>query len=254
MYKWAEISMTQMPMTTEMTTLHRTSPLVWHCTLSTLTNTSTESEHHERAVLFHVHISSTLTLAQVRALSALHSPPSSRPSMWLLSLRLDFLLLLFGLHFSDDEQQSDLNKKIMENLCDSATNWVRALVTSSSSRTNSSITLSFKIPADQDVDDLTLGKMLTEAYRGQVDHFVQGGVSVGQGRLWPIHFWPILFFCVLLCCGWFCCGLVFCVVVLCVCVVGVFRASPPDPPSAGPPPPPDRLRPTLAKPTLAILV
>ena len=46
---------------------------------------------------------------------------------------------------------------------------------------NSSVPLSFKIPiADQDVDDLTLGEMLTEAYRGQVDYFVQEGVSVSQ--------------------------------------------------------------------------
>ena len=30
------------------------------------------------------------------------------------------------------------------------------------------------------MDDLTLGKILTEAYRGQVDFFVQGGVSVSQ--------------------------------------------------------------------------
>ena len=30
------------------------------------------------------------------------------------------------------------------------------------------------------MDDLTLGEMLTEAYRGQVDYFVQGGVSVSQ--------------------------------------------------------------------------
>ena len=30
------------------------------------------------------------------------------------------------------------------------------------------------------MDDLTLGKMLTEAFRGQVDYFVQGGVSVSQ--------------------------------------------------------------------------
>ena len=46
---------------------------------------------------------------------------------------------------------------------------------------NSSVPLSFKIPAaDQDVDELTLGKMLTEAYRGQVDYFEQGGVSVSQ--------------------------------------------------------------------------
>ena len=46
---------------------------------------------------------------------------------------------------------------------------------------NSSVPFSFKIPsADQDVDDLTLGEMLTQAYRGQVDYFVQGGVSVSQ--------------------------------------------------------------------------
>ena len=30
------------------------------------------------------------------------------------------------------------------------------------------------------MDDLTLGKMLTQAYRGQVDYFVQGGMSVSQ--------------------------------------------------------------------------
>ena len=46
---------------------------------------------------------------------------------------------------------------------------------------NSSVSFSFKIPsADQDVDDLTLGRMLTEAFRGQVDYFLQGGVSVSQ--------------------------------------------------------------------------
>ena len=46
---------------------------------------------------------------------------------------------------------------------------------------NSSVPLSFMIPAaDQDVDDLTLGKMLTEAYRGQVDYCVPGGMSVSQ--------------------------------------------------------------------------
>ena len=45
---------------------------------------------------------------------------------------------------------------------------------------NSSVPLSFKIPAaDQDVDDLTLGEMLTEAHRGQVD-CVPGGMSVSQ--------------------------------------------------------------------------
>ena len=32
--------------------------------------------------------------------------------------------------------------------------------------------------SDQDVDDVTLGEMLTAAHRGQVDYCVQGGMSV----------------------------------------------------------------------------
>ena len=82
----------------------------------------------------------------------------------------------------------------MENLCDSANNGregtydVLYLPTSYEPNghdfnelQNSSVPLFFKIlVADQDVDDLTLGKMLTEAYRGQVDYVVQGGVSVSQ--------------------------------------------------------------------------
>ena len=34
--------------------------------------------------------------------------------------------------------------------------------------------------SDQDVDDLTLGEMLTAAHRGQVDYCVPGGMSVSQ--------------------------------------------------------------------------
>ena len=34
--------------------------------------------------------------------------------------------------------------------------------------------------ADQDVDDLTLDEMLTQAYRVQVDYCVPGGISVSQ--------------------------------------------------------------------------
>ena len=33
---------------------------------------------------------------------------------------------------------------------------------------------------DQDVDDVTLGEMLTAAHRGQVDNCVPGGMSVSQ--------------------------------------------------------------------------
>ena len=46
---------------------------------------------------------------------------------------------------------------------------------------DSSVPFSLMIPsADQDVDDLTLGEMLTQAYRGQVDYCVPGGMSVSQ--------------------------------------------------------------------------
>ena len=46
---------------------------------------------------------------------------------------------------------------------------------------DSSVPFSLMIPStDQDVDVLTLGEMLTEAYRVQVDYFVQEGVSVSQ--------------------------------------------------------------------------
>ena len=46
---------------------------------------------------------------------------------------------------------------------------------------DSSVSFSFMIPStDQDVDDVTLGEMLTAARRGQVDHCVPGGMSVSQ--------------------------------------------------------------------------
>ena len=46
---------------------------------------------------------------------------------------------------------------------------------------DSSVPFSLMIPsADQDVDDLTLGEMLTAAHRGQVDYCVPGGMSVSQ--------------------------------------------------------------------------
>ena len=34
--------------------------------------------------------------------------------------------------------------------------------------------------SDQDVDDVTLGKILPEAHRGQVDYFEPEGMSVSQ--------------------------------------------------------------------------
>ena len=46
---------------------------------------------------------------------------------------------------------------------------------------DSSVPFSFMITStDQDVDDVTLSKMLTAAHRGQVDYCVPGGLSVSQ--------------------------------------------------------------------------
>ena len=46
---------------------------------------------------------------------------------------------------------------------------------------DSSVPFSFMFPStDQDVDDVTLGEMLTAAHRGQVDYCVPGGISVSQ--------------------------------------------------------------------------
>ena len=46
---------------------------------------------------------------------------------------------------------------------------------------DSSVPFSFMIPStDQDLDDLTLGEMLTAAHRGQVDHCGPEGMSVSQ--------------------------------------------------------------------------
>ena len=49
---------------------------------------------------------------------------------------------------------------------------------------DSSVPFSFMIPSsDQNVDDVTLGKMLTEAHRGQVDYCEPEGMSVSQSSL-----------------------------------------------------------------------
>ena len=46
---------------------------------------------------------------------------------------------------------------------------------------DSSVPFSFIIPSsDQDMDDVTLGEMLTAAHRGRVDYCVPGGMSVSQ--------------------------------------------------------------------------
>ena len=49
---------------------------------------------------------------------------------------------------------------------------------------DSSVPFSFMIPSsDQDIDDVTLGKLLTEAHQGQADYCDPEGVSVSQSSL-----------------------------------------------------------------------
>ena len=118
-------------MTTAMTTLHRTSPLAWHCTLSTLTNTSTESAHHERAqscslcTFHHTH-------------DHHHGHPCGcclfdlTSSFYLFAFVLSVFLFPF-FHLSD-EQQPASTRRSWKTLCNSANNGgVRAPTTSSTS-------------------------------------------------------------------------------------------------------------------------
>ena len=54
---------------------------------------------------------------------------------------------------------------------------------------DSSGSFSYIIPSsDQDVDDVTLGKMLTEAHRGQADYCDPEGVSVSQSSSSSVRF------------------------------------------------------------------
>ena len=185
-----ESTKTWTPMTTLTTGPQSKSTTAWRFTTCTSTNSSTERAH---VVLFLAHFI-TLTLAQVWVLHLSHpSPCHTREwlSLWLdllHSLLPAFLLsvFLFPFYHLSDEQQPKLNKKFMENLHNSANNGGEDTYDFFYLHTgyepkghdfdelqNSSVHVSFKIPVgDQDVDDLTLGKMLTEAYRGQVDYFV----------------------------------------------------------------------------------
>ena len=54
---------------------------------------------------------------------------------------------------------------------------------------DSSVPFSFMIPStDEDVDDVTLGEMLTAAHRGQVDYCVPGVMSVSQSSSSSVMF------------------------------------------------------------------
>ena len=104
----------------------------------------------------------------------------------------------FSFHLLHCEPYSELdNLIVMESLCYSANKESEDADDVSHSFTgyepkfltfgefnDSSIPFSFMIPSsDQDVDDVTLGKMLTEAHRGQADYCGPEAMSVSQSSL-----------------------------------------------------------------------
>ena len=103
--------------------------------------------------------------------------------------------LSFSVHLLHSELYPELdNLVVIESLCYSANkgsddaNDVSTFFTGYEPKlltfgelNDSSVPFSFMIPSsDQDVDDVTLGKMLTEAHRGQVDYCEPEGMSVSQ--------------------------------------------------------------------------
>ena len=92
-----------------------------------------------------------------------------------LFLELHYTIVMADLRCSAAEESEDTLKSFT-----SHTGYKPNLLTFGELN-DSSVPFSFMIPStDQDVDDVTLGEMLTAAHRGQVDHCVPRGVSVSQ--------------------------------------------------------------------------
>ena len=113
----------------------------------------------------------------------------------LLPFYFYLFLPVFSFHFLHSELYSELvNPIVMESLCysvdtegedasDSFTSFTgyEPNLLTFGELSDSLVPFSFMIPStDQDVDDVTLGEMLTAAHRGQVDYCVPGGMSVSQ--------------------------------------------------------------------------
>ena len=112
-------------MTTRMTSTHCTSTIAWRFT--TLTSTSTECTHARivsLSLIIHTHI-------WLKFFALCHPSSTCHPcerclfdSTYSTIYFPAFLqsVFLFPFFHLSDEQQPELNKKIMENLCDSANN------------------------------------------------------------------------------------------------------------------------------------
>ena len=128
-----------------------------------------------------------------------HNHLHSHPWRTLFDSLLPFYFYLFFPVFSFYLLHSELypeldNPIVMESLCYSANKESEDAYDVSTSLTgyepnfvtfgelnDSSVPFSFMIPSsDQDMDDVTLGKLLTEAHRGQADYCEPEGMSVSQ--------------------------------------------------------------------------
>ena len=142
-------------------------------------------------------MSSHTSLAQDLSLIICH--PRSYPWAHLFDSPLPFYFNLFFPVFSFYLLHSELhpeldNPIVMASLCYSANKGSEDAYDVSTSLTgyepnfvtfgnlnDSSVPFSFMIPSsDQDMDDATLGKLLTEAHRGQADYCEPEGMSVSQ--------------------------------------------------------------------------
>ena len=116
-------------------------------------------------------------------------------SLLLFYFHLSFFVFFFSFHLLHCELYSELDNLIaMEILCHSANKGSNDAYDVSVSLTgyepkfmafselnDSSGSFSYVIPSsDQDIDDVTLGKLFTEAHRGQADYCDPEGVSVSQ--------------------------------------------------------------------------
>ena len=116
-------------------------------------------------------------------------------SLLLFYFHLSFPVFFFSFHLLHCELYSELDNLIaMESLCYSANKGSDDAYDVSTSLTgyephfvafselnDSSGSFSYIIPSsDQDMDDATLGKLLTEAHRGHADYCDPEGVSVSQ--------------------------------------------------------------------------
>ena len=153
----------------------------------------------ERALLYNLFILSHTSLAQGLSLIICHPRSYAWAHLFDSFLPFYFYLLFpvffFSFHVLHSELYPELdNPIVMESLRYSANKGSDDAYDVSTSLTgyepncmafselgDSQSSFSFINPSsDQDMDDVTLGKLLTEAHRGQADYFQPEGVSVSQ--------------------------------------------------------------------------